>query len=62
MVFDSTLPTIHVHKETRRLITAIAEARSLKLADVVREALEEYIGSHNARITYKEPDGQVSER
>ena len=45
--FDTQIPTFGTYAEVRQVLQAEADRRTLKLPDVVREALNEYIGSHN---------------
>ena len=49
MELDNSIPTTRETTETRTLLEAYAKSRRLKLADIVREALFEYIGSHNLK-------------
>lgn len=51
MNIDMTLP-VRVKDEVRWVITAEANSRQLKMSDIVREALEEYIGSHNLKVKH----------
>jgi len=59
MKLDSKLPSIHVRKETRRLITAEATSRDMSIADIVRRALSEYINAHSLDTIHEEKKDEM---
>jgi hypothetical protein len=42
----TTIP-VRINQKTREILVAAADDRQLRLSDLVREALAEFIGSHN---------------
>ena len=42
----NTIP-VRIDPAVREILTKEAEIRQLKLSDIIREALREFIGSHN---------------
>ena len=38
--------------ETKKILRAEAKARHLKLSDIVREAVDEFVGSHNLKVKH----------
>lgn len=60
MNMEKTIP-VRVNDETRRLIETEAESRRLKFSDIVREAIDEFIGSHNLKIKHAVNNGQNSQ-
>jgi hypothetical protein len=43
---------IRISVEARQLFQAEADSRDLKFADIVREAMNEFIGSHNLKVKH----------
>jgi hypothetical protein len=57
---EKTIP-VRIDNETRRLIETEAQSRRLKLSDIVREAIDEFIRSHNLKIKHTTDNGQNSQ-
>lgn len=49
-----------IEPKTYELLQAEAESRHLKFSDIVREAVYEFIGSHNLTVKHQDriPDGE----
>ena len=58
---DKLIKTIPVRVDAadRQALEDYAEVRRLKLADIIREAVFEYIGSHNLKVKHQESKDEV---